>query len=104
MRPMVARGLAKMLGLNMIEDMQITNSRFAEDMLLISSSADDLQVMLTDLAERAGNVGLKMHYGKTGAMQQGCQRSLQAHTVDNARQVSTSNAKRRNYPNTWEER
>ena len=47
------------------EGKQLTNLRFADDILLISSSADSLEEMLTDLADGAGKVGLRIHYGKT---------------------------------------
>jgi hypothetical protein len=44
---------------------QLCNLRFADDLLLISTSRHDLEVMLKELEQAAKRVGLELHMGKT---------------------------------------
>ena len=39
--------------------------RFADDILILATSQQQLQTMLQDLSEACGRVGLKIHWGKT---------------------------------------
>jgi hypothetical protein len=39
--------------------------RFADDVILMASSAKDLKCMLKDLMAKAGTVGLELHMGKS---------------------------------------
>jgi hypothetical protein len=43
----------------------LCNLRFADDILLLATSKEQLHTMLTDLANAAKRVGLEMHMGKT---------------------------------------
>ena len=43
----------------------LTNLRFADDILLVASSAGELQNMLEEMTEDVQKVGLELHYGKT---------------------------------------
>ena len=53
------------LGLRIDGARRLTNLRFADDVLLMASSAAELQQMLQGLASAAARVGLELHYGKT---------------------------------------
>ena len=53
------------LGLNIGIEENLTNLRFADDVLLVTSSLEDLKTMLSDLQHAAGTIGLEIHYGKT---------------------------------------
>ena len=44
---------------------RLTNLRFADDILLIATSKQDIVTMLSDLWVAAGSVGLELHMGKT---------------------------------------
>ena len=63
-------------GLKVTEDQRLTNLRFADDVLLLASSAGMLEGMLEDLAREAGRIGLQLHYGKTKCL---CNRFAREH-------------------------
>lgn len=48
-----------------VGERRLTDLRFAGDVLLIASTAGELEGMLEDLAGEAGQVGLQIHFGKT---------------------------------------
>ena len=52
-------------GIQITQQRQLTNLRFADDVLLTASDATTLERMLTELADAALEVGLELHYGKT---------------------------------------
>ncbi len=52
-------------GLQLGGETYLSNLRFADDVLLMSSSLEDLVQMLTDLSQAAKEVGLELHPKKT---------------------------------------
>ena len=46
-------------------DGRLCNLRFADDVILVASSLQQLRSKIQDLALAAGDVGLKLHMGKT---------------------------------------
>ena len=46
-------------------DERLTNLRFADDILLIATSRDQLKSMIEDLEKYTAEVGLEIHMGKT---------------------------------------
>jgi len=54
-------------GISVASDMEerLTNLRFADDVLLIAESEQQLQAMIADLIDETGKVGLEIHIGKT---------------------------------------
>ena len=59
----VARGWGVKLGKD--DDDQITNLRFADDLIIVAATKVQLQTMLRELAASVKDVGLCLHWGKT---------------------------------------
>jgi len=56
-------------GLRLKDDgADLTNLRFADDVILVAQSRSDVKKMLTDLSTTASKFGLQIHYGKTRVM------------------------------------
>ena len=55
-------------GIQISEQRRLTNLRFADDVLLVACDAESLKGMLEDLADKAAQVGLELHYGKTNVL------------------------------------
>ena len=51
---------------------RLTNLRFADDVLLVGSSLQQVSAMLQDLAAAAGKVGLELHPDKTKILANAC--------------------------------
>ena len=51
-----------------IDGQRLTHLRFADDIILMSSSAKDLETMLTDLDTVSREIGLTMNTSKTKIM------------------------------------
>jgi hypothetical protein len=51
---------------------RLTNLRFADDVLLVGSSLQQVSTMLEDLAAAAGKVGLELHPYKTKILANAC--------------------------------
>ena len=49
-------------------DRQLTNLRFADDIILVAQSRRDIKMMLGHLAQQSSHYGLRMHFGKTKVM------------------------------------
>jgi len=50
----------------------LTNLRFADDVILVAQQKSDIQKMLQDLSTISAQYGLKMHFGKTKVMTWSC--------------------------------
>eukprot|EP00973_Karenia_brevis_P030948 4269341-Karenia_brevis.AAC.1 len=55
-------------GVDVGADIKLTNLRFADDVLIIASSLEEVRTMLDDLVTEAGKKGLSIHPGKTKIM------------------------------------
>ena len=51
-------------GLN-IDGEKLTDLRYADDVALITSSVEDMEIQLNDLNRESKKIGLKIHKGKT---------------------------------------
>ena len=63
----------------------LTNLRFADDVLLFSTSLEQLQKMMCDFEKNTGNVGLKIHRDKT--------KILSNQSTNKRKEVSINNIK-----------
>ncbi|KIH59901.1 hypothetical protein ANCDUO_09856 [Ancylostoma duodenale] len=54
-----------------VNGIQLTNLRFADDVVLIAKSAEELQIMMNDLDEHSRSCGLKINASKTKVMTRG---------------------------------
>ena len=64
-RKLKAKWQNRRCGITMGSEEQLSNLRFADDVLLVASSRQHIQSMIQDLLEEASKVGLEMHTGKT---------------------------------------
>ena len=69
MRPLKQKWAEKGLGMHLMHPsgQALTNLRFADDLLLVASSAADLKKMLEDLMPAAQASGLELHPDKTNS-------------------------------------
>ena len=63
-----ARRTGVKFGVPLAEHANLTNLRFADDVILAAQSKNDVRKMLTQFADAASHYGLRLHFGKTKIM------------------------------------
>jgi hypothetical protein len=74
-RKLKSKWAAGGFGIKIDDGESLTNLRFADDVLLVASSLQEVRAMLADLAEEAASCGLELHPGKTKILSNKRQRS-----------------------------